>query len=178
VVLELGSADGREFELLDHVRKTEALSTLFVVSIAAGLDDQATLAAFERGTDELLSLTIPDAELRARVRAILRRIVLGRGGGQFVFQDISLDAENRRIRIGGREETLTRTEYQLLHLFIQKAGRTLPRRYLLRYLWNSDDQFRTRSIDMHVSHLRRKLAPSSCRIDTVRPLGYKLTTVR
>lgn len=175
LVLAAGSLSKPEFSLLDAVRKDPRLSNVFALCLTASDGEAATLDAFAHGADELLSVSIASAELSARLRAMLRRIVPDEGGDKFSYQDLTLNSDAQRLWIGGRETPLTRTEFQLLHLFVQKAGRTLSRAYLVHYLWNTSEGVRTRSIDMHISHLRRKLKPSACRIETVRPQGYRLT---
>ena len=144
-----------------------------LVMVVARDAEKAALRAFREGADDVVFPTSASDEVHARLGVMVRRLSVATGA-QRLLPELTLDRERMCVRAGGKEIPLTATEFQILHLLARKSGRMLSRAYLVAQIWNTSTAVKTRSIDVHVSHLRRKLAGSSFRIETVRPSGYRL----
>lgn len=163
-----GACDG--VSLLRDVRRQ---GVDLLVMIIARRGEATVLRAFREGADDVVFPRSSPEEISARLGVMIRRLGMA-AGAQRLMPRLTLDRERMLVVVGRREITLTATEFQILHILARKSGRTLTRSYLTSQIWNTTTQVRTRSIDMHVSHLRRKLAGVPFRIATVRPAGYRL----
>jgi len=174
IVLDAAAFGDKEAAIVERIRADARLADTSVLVLVAKGDDAATVDALKRGADEFLFEPIDAAELAARVRAMLRRLLAPPTPDKLVFHDIGLVAATREVCVRDEPIPLTETQFKVLQLLVQKAGRILERDIIIRHLWHTPEHVATRSADMHISMLRRKLKRSSCRIETVRPAGYRL----
>jgi two-component system response regulator MprA len=135
------------------------------------VDDR--VAGLDAGADDYLVKPFALAELRARLRALVRRSTVG--DERLTYADLVLDLAAARVTRGGREVSLTRTEYGLLELFLRNPGRVLSHSQIFQAVWGYDFGLRS-NLWVYVSYLRSKLeAAGEPRIlHTVRGLGYVL----
>lgn len=175
LVLDAPSFGEVQAAAVERVRADARLAGMFVLVLVSEATDDAAVDALGRGADEFLSEPIDRHELAARMRAMLRRLLAPPETARLVFHDIGLVAATREVRVGDEPIPLTETQFKVLQLLVQKAGRILERESIIRHLWNTAAPVATRSADMHISLLRRKLRRSACRIETIRPSGYRLT---
>jgi two-component system response regulator MprA len=134
------------------------------------------VAGLDAGADDYLVKPFALRELLARLRALLRRT--SRHGGEPVlrFADLSLDVETRDVARGGRSMELTRTEFNLLELFMENPRRVLTRDVIVDRVWGYDFGPSSNSLEVYVGYLRRKLeaAGEPRLVQTVRGVGYVL----
>ncbi len=165
---------GRDgFEICRAIR---ADSGVPVIMLTARGDELDRIVGLELGADDYLPKPFNPRELLARIRAVLRR----RGGGPEdgeVLQaaGLRLDPERRELRVDGERVELTTTEFEILRVLVGSAGRVVPRERLMELARGPDWAAFERSVDVHISHLRRKLGDeprSPRRIKTVRGVGY------
>jgi two-component system response regulator MprA len=130
----------------------------------------------EAGADDYIVKPYDVRELRARLRAIMRRHVDGADGQSLHFENLELDADAHAARIGGRTVNLTRTEYQLLELFMLNPRRVLTSEVIHDRVWGYDSTLAGNSLRVYIGYLRRKLeAGGEPRlIQTVHGVGYVL----
>ncbi|HZT54414.1 MAG TPA: response regulator transcription factor [Gaiellaceae bacterium] len=172
VVLDLMLPDVDGLEVCRRIRET---SDLPVLMLTARDDDLDKIAGLEVGADDYLTKPFNPRELVARVRAILRRsgdAGRPRGGRVLRHGDLVLDAGRRECRVGDREIRLAPKEFDLLWELLDHRGLVLTRDQLLERVWGYTFAGDTRTVDVHVRQLRRKLGEASP-IVTVWGIGYK-----
>lgn len=172
VVLDVMMPGIDGFEVLRQLRKTHNIP---VIMLSARGDDMDRVVGLELGADDYLPKPFHPKELIARIRAVLRRTEAppAEAGELLRAGSIALDPATRQATCGGEQLDLTTTEFDLLRVLVEAAGRVLSRDYLLERLSGRAGGPYDRAIDMHVSHLRKKLGPCSAQIVTVRGVGYQ-----
>ena len=149
--------------------------------LAARGDEQDRILGLEMGADDYLPKPFNPRELSARIDAVLRRsrpqaAIEWRAGDPFSVGDVSIDKGARVARRGDQALDLTTVEFDLLELLLRGAGRVIPRDELVQNVLRREFSPFDRSIDTHVSNLRRKLGPApdgTERIKGVRGIGYQ-----
>lgn len=177
VVLDVMLPRLNGFEVL---RRLRAASTVPVLMLTARGDAVDRIVGLQTGADDYLPKPFDPQELVARVQAILRRTTPGvlqssEAADVLSSADVSLDARARSVRCGGSYVDLTAAEFELLRTFLRSAGRVISREELFREVLGREFSVFDRSIDNHVSSLRRKLGPRPDgreRIRAVRNAGY------
>jgi DNA-binding response OmpR family regulator len=151
-----------------------------VLLLTARAEEADVVLGFDLGADDYVTKPFSTVELLARVRALLRRAAPG-GGGRLPrqrFGDVDLDPASRSVRRGGRNVELTPKEFDLLLALVVRRGATATRTELLKEVWEYENaDVLTRTVDIHVAELRRKLEDdpaNPCHILTVRKVGYRL----
>ncbi|MGZ4291539.1 MAG: response regulator transcription factor [Gaiellaceae bacterium] len=171
VVLDLMLPD---LDGMEVCRRIRTVSTLPVLMLTARDDDLDKIAGLEVGADDYLTKPFNPKELVARVRAILRRSAEKPrpDGGVIRHGDIALDAGRRECRVGEQEIRLAPKEFDLLWELLDHKGMVLTRDQLLERVWGYTFAGDTRTVDVHVRQLRRKLGDAAP-IVTVWGIGYK-----
>jgi DNA-binding response OmpR family regulator len=179
VVLDVMLPDIKGFEVLRRVR---ARSTTPILMLTARGDEQDRILGLQMGADDYLPKPFNPRELSARIEAVLRRsrtdgaAAERRGQAPVVVDDVSLDLGARAVTRGREEVDLTTVEFDLLLALLQSAGRVIPRDEMVRTVLRREFSPFDRSIDTHVSNLRRKLGPApdgAERIKGGRGIGYQ-----
>ncbi len=160
------------FELCRVVRQESAVPILLLTARSHETD---RVVGLDLGADDYITKPFSMRELLARVRAALRRRGL-QETAPVTVGDLVLDPARHEVRCGESRLPLTPKEYGLLQLFLRHPGRVFPRSVLLEQVWGYDYTGDERTVDVHVSWLRRKLreAGSGVRIEAVRGVGYRL----
>lgn len=175
VVLDLGLPDMDGLDVARWIRK-EGL-TVPILVLTARADEVDLVVGLDAGADDYVTKPFRLAELLARVRALLRR-----AGGELTdedevtAQDVRVDVAAHRAFHGSRELHLTAKEFELLRVLVREAGAVVERDTLMREVWGTEPVGSTKTLDMHVSWLRRKLgddANDPRYITTVRGLGFR-----
>jgi DNA-binding response OmpR family regulator len=175
LVLDLGLPDMDGLDVARWVRN-QGLATPILV-LTARADEVDLVVGLDAGADDYVTKPFRLAELLARVRALLRR---AGGDGEEVdeiaAQDVKVDVAAHRAFQGERELQLTAKEFELLRVLVREVGSVVSREALMREVWASDPTGSTKTLDMHVSWLRRKLgddANAPRYIATVRGMGFR-----
>src|SRR6187431_16199 len=158
---------------LSVLRKIREHSLVPVIMLTAKGDETDRVVGLELGADDYLAKPFSPRELLARLRAVVRRTQAHGERRQFAVSGVRVDLESRRADRDGRSLDLTGLEFDLLVALMQRAGRVVARTSLLELAERSDVSVSDRAVDVHVSHLRRKLGDDPPRlICTVRGVGY------
>lgn len=155
------------------LRKIRDVSDLPVIMLTAKGDETDRVVGLELGADDYLPKPFSPRELLARLRAVVRRTQAREVRRQLSVSGVSVDLESRSVEAAGRAVELTGLEFDVLVALMQRAGRVVARASLLELAGRSDVIVSDRTVDVHVSHLRRKLGDDPPRlIRTVRGVGY------
>ena len=172
VVLDvmLPGIDG--FEILRRLRLE---SKVPVMMLTARGEDVDRIVGLELGADDYLPKPFNPRELAARIRAILRRYEPrpAASPGRLEVNGVTLDPGTREVFAGGLRVELTTFEFDILEMLMRSAGRVLSRDTLMENFYNRKATPYDRSIDMHISHLRKKLENGESLIKTIRGVGYQ-----
>jgi DNA-binding response OmpR family regulator len=173
VVLDIGLPGIDGFEVCRQMR---AHSKVPIVMLTARDEEADRVAGLELGADDYVSKPFSPRELAARIKAILRRAEQRSEDAVLAARDIVLRRDSHDVTVGGATIDLTGKEFDLLACFLEHPGIVLSRERLLDLVWGMTYPGGTRTVDVHVAQLRRKLGdPVSIR--TVRGAGYKLVGV-
>ncbi len=165
--LMLPTLDG--FALLKRLR---AASRVPVLMLTARGEDVDRIVGLDLGADDYIAKPFNARELVARIRAILRR-VQSPGKGRLEINGVIIDPGTREVTCDKRVMELTTLEFDILDVLMRSAGRVVSRDVLMEAMYNRKATPYDRSIDMHVSHLRKKLERDRTLIKTVRGVGYQ-----
>jgi len=169
------------FEVLKQIR---TFSTDSVLLLTARGEDVDRIVGLELGADDYLAKPFNARELLARIRAIRRRSVVSIGGGEssaLIVEDLVLDPAARTVKQNGEHLELTDVEFTLLEVLMRSPGKVVERESLAEEVLGRKFNPFDRSLDMHISRLRKKLAGDSSsddRVKTIRGTGYQLTVRR
>lgn len=169
-----GGASG--IEICRRVRANAATKALPVIMLTARGEEADRIRGLTTGADDYVVKPFSVAELGARVEALLRRSAPERIANQIEVRGVRLDRNAHRVTRNGREVRLGPTEYRLLEVFLESAGRVLSRSQLLDAVWGRDGEIDERTVDVHVGRLRKALIRGNefDPIRTVRGAGYVL----
>lgn len=178
VLLDLGLPDVDGYEVC---RRLRAISDVPIIVITARGDEIDRVLGLELGADDYVVKPFGFRELVARIRAVTRRTGRETGGAErgplAVDEHVELDARSRRVTRDGEEVALTRKEFDLLALLARDPGATLTREEILEQVWDAHWYGPTKTLDVHIASLRRKLGDAGL-IETVRGVGFRLRDQR
>ena len=180
VVLDLMLPEMGGLEVCRELRKE---SDVPIVMLTARVEEEDRVAGFELGADDYVTKPFSPRELAARIRAVLRRTAQDREDDSpagLTYREITLDTQRRIASVGQTSLNLTPTEYRLLAMFLREPGRTFTRDEIINRVFGYDFDGFDRTVDSHVSGLRRKLdaaAKDRRYIQTVYGVGYRLNDV-
>ena len=176
VLLDVMLPDGSGFDVARELRRD---SRVPIIMLTARGEEADRVAGLELGADDYVVKPFSARELVARVRAVLRRAAEAgerRTEGPLVVGQVRVDAERRTAALDGDELELSRKEFDLLRLLMENAGAVVTRERLIDEVWDTNWYGSTKTLDVHVSALRRKLGDDSNDpryIHTVRGVGFR-----
>jgi two-component system alkaline phosphatase synthesis response regulator PhoP len=164
---------------LDACRAIRQSTDIPIIMLTARKDEVDRVLGLELGADDYVTKPFSPRELIARVKAILRRSQKGREeSGDIRYPGLEVDVGRRSVLVDGKAVNLTFTEFELLTILARNPGRAFSRDELLVRVWGDDFYGDSRTVDVHVRHLREKLKedPQNPRfIETVRGVGYRFS---
>jgi two-component system response regulator RegX3 len=176
VLLDLMLPDGDGRDVCRELRRRS--STPIIMLTARGTETDR-IVGLELGADDYVVKPFSSPELIARIRAVLRRSRRDDGDGRLTFGDLEVDVGARRVRVDDTELDLSRKEFDLLTVLAEAAGRVLTRDHLMARVWDENWFGPTKTLDVHIGTLRRKLGDDPAKpryIHTVRGVGFRFAT--
>ena len=174
VVLDLMLPGKDGYDVCKDIRRH---SNVPIIMLTAKETELERVLGLELGADDYITKPFSPLELVARIKAVLRRASNQETPEEDEYQvgSIYLRVDTREVKVDGNPVDLTRKEYDLLHIFMQNVNNVLTREVLLQKVWGYEYEGETRTVDVHIRHLRRKLGPEGeTRIETIHGVGYKL----
>lgn len=172
--LMLPGMDG--YEVCKEIRKDNAISTMPIIMITAKSEELDKILGLELGADDYMTKPFSVRELVARAKAVLRRTTSQPLDKSFKFENIAVDFEKHEVTREGKKIDLTLKEFELLEILIKNKGRVMTRDFLLDKIWGYEYIGETRTVDVHIRHLRQKIEEddkSPQFIETIRGVGYR-----
>jgi DNA-binding response OmpR family regulator len=178
VLLDIGLPDGSGLDVCRELRST---SNVPIIILSARGEEADRVVGLELGADDYVVKPFSAREVIARIRAVLRRTSAPAGGaeGPIEVGDVRLDPARRTASLDGEPLELARKEFDLLALLMQEAGAVVSRERLIDEVWDVNWFGSTKTLDVHVSALRKKLADDAADsryIHTVRGVGFRFAS--
>lgn len=172
LILDVNLPEMSGFELCRKIRTEATTSQLPIILLTARTSEPDKVLGLTLGADDYVTKPFSLRELEARIQALLRRVEGAAVSSVYDDGVLYVDHKNFLVKVAGEEVKLTRKEFALLSLLVQSRGRTLTRDYLLDRIWGLQYYGDSRTLDVHIRNLRRKLGRSDC-IETVIGIGYR-----
>ena len=160
-------------DFLKIIKNNEQYVDIPVIIISAKSDEQDILEGLKLGADDYLTKPFSIKILQAKIKTVLRRASPG-SKETLVYKSIKLNTDNFKVYCSDNELKLTRKEFELLQFLMKSPGRAFHRNQLLNSIWGYDSELYTRTVDAHVSSLRKKLGKCGEMIKSIPKVGYGL----
>lgn len=174
IILDLGLPDFDGIEVTRRLREWTQIP-IIILSVREAENDK--IAALDAGADDYLTKPFGTGELMARMRVALRRQMNQSDDPVFQVDDLKIDVSRRLVTVNENQISLTPTEYEILRLLLQHAGKVLTHRQLLRQVWGSAYESEMHILRVNISNLRRKIEADPSRphyLLTEPGVGYRL----
>jgi len=177
VLLDVGMPYVDGLTVCRRLRARGVRTPVLVLTAREAVADR--VEGLDAGADDYLAKPYAPEELLARLRALLRRTAPD-GDGPLVLEDLALDTRRRSVTRGGEPIELTKTEFALLELLLRNVDIVLERATIYERIWGYDFGSASKSLDVHIGYLRRKIEPAGASrlIHTVRGVGYVARSAR
>lgn len=172
--LMLPGLDG--YDVCREIRKDPSISTVPVIMITAKGEEIDKILGLELGADDYITKPFSIREMMARVKAMLRRAKTQYHDDTYAIADINIDFQKHEVIKHNKKVELTLKEFELLQILIKNKGRVMTRDFLLDKVWGYEYMGETRTVDVHIRHLRQKIEDDDKNpkyIETIRGIGYR-----
>jgi two-component system alkaline phosphatase synthesis response regulator PhoP len=174
IVLDLMMPGIDGLEVCRRLRSDPRTGRIPLIMLTAKATEADRIVGLELGADDYITKPFSPRELVARVKAILRRTATQSEPQQVIRHgELSIDLTRHEVTVGGKPISLTATEFRILHFLASRPGRVLTRDDIIDAALGRDANVFDRTIDVHITAIRRKLGQGSDRIETIRGFGYK-----
>lgn len=174
ILLDIMLPDEDGIAVLEKLRAEPGTAKLPIILVTARTTEIDKVKGLDMGADDYITKPFGVMELISRVKALLRRAEPEREEETLVLSDLVLSRANRSCQVSGQMVELTYKEFELLSLLMQNAGIVLTRDALMEKIWGIDFLGESRTLDVHIKTLRKKLGDAGKHIKTVRNVGYLL----
>ena len=169
----LPGADG--LSVLERLSRQKSTKQIPVIMLTAKSSEYDRVRGLDLGADDYMVKPFSILELISRVKAVLRRFsAVTADSGRLAYEDLRMDVEKHEVLLGGVKLGLTFKEFELLQMLLLNQGIVLSREKIMNRVWGVDFEGESRTVDMHIKSIRKKLGASGKYIKTIRSVGYKL----
>ncbi|MDD3224020.1 MAG: response regulator transcription factor [Clostridium sp.] len=164
------------YDVCREIRRDGSIASMPIIMITAKGEEIDKILGLELGADDYITKPFSVRELTARVKAVLRRSKVQAVDTVFTFGNINIDFQKHDIVKGEEKLELTLKEFELLQILIKNKGRVMTRDFLLDKVWGYEYVGETRTVDVHIRHLRQKIEDDDKNpkyIETIRGIGYR-----
>lgn len=175
VILDIMLPGEDGISILKRLKSTFGAREIPVIMLTAKSAEYDKVLGLDAGADDYVTKPFGVMELVSRVRAVLRRSIREKGGGDaLVLGPIYVDTARYSVSVGDKDISLTIKEFELLRLLMENIGHVFNREQLLERIWGYSFDGETRTVDVHIRSLRKKLEEGGDLIETVRGVGYRM----
>lgn len=176
ILLDVMMGEISGFQMADILKKKKETAHIPIIFCTAKDTEDDTVYGLQLGADDYISKPFSIREVLARVETVLRRNTrsVSEPPSENIrqYENLRLDTASKRASLGGRDVSLTKTEFEILWLLLQSPGRVYSRDSLLRTVWPDDVLVTDRTVDVHIARMRKKIAPYDKHIVTRLGYGY------
>lgn len=170
-------------EVCTNLKRNDATSTIPIIMLTAKNEEVDKVLGLELGADDYITKPFGVREMMARVKSLIRRCKMQDNNNSddavelstIVQGDIKIDTKSYKAYYRDKQLQLTLKEFELLRELVANKGRVLTRDYLLDSIWSYEYYGETRTVDVHIRHLRKKIGDNGSIIETVRGVGYRFS---
>lgn len=177
ILLDVSLPDGNGMKILPKLKEAMLPRAIPIIILSADNDILTKVAAFGIGADDYISKPPEPSELKARVAARLRWLHSDTNEKSIIeYGDLTIDLEKMTVEIKGQRPPtvdLTPFEFKILRLLLSRPGQVFSREQIIDRIWGIGKYVTARTVDAHVSHLRKKIAESQIQIETILSVGYR-----
>lgn len=174
IILDIMLPGDDGVEILKQLRNNSQTAKIPVIMATAKGSEIDKIQSLDLGADDYLVKPFGVMEMVSRVKAVLRRCGENIATDELCVEGIKLNSATRTVTVDGEKISLTFKEFELLRLFMSNPGKVFSREKLLSSVWGTDFLGETRTVDMHIKTLRKKIGPYAAVIETVIGVGYRL----
>lgn len=176
VLLDLMLPDTDGITVCKKLKSNPITESIPVIMLTAKDSETDKILGLELGADDYITKPFSIRELLARIKALLRRMEMNNPAtaGKIINGPITIDCDNYEAFRNGEKLQLTLKEFELLRMMAENPGKVMTRDFLLDRIWGYEFYGETRTVDVHIRHLREKLGEDAALIETVRGVGYKM----
>ncbi len=176
-ILDLMLPDFDGLEVCKFLKKDKELTKIPVIMLTAKSEELDKILGLELGADDYITKPFSVNELKARIKAVLRRYESSNNINKDetrIIKDYEIDFNKFEVKYQGKKIPLTTVEFKIIDLLTQKIGWVYSREQIIEYLWGHEKYPTERTIDVHINNLRKKIGPLGEKIINVRGIGYKI----
>ena len=173
IIMDIMLPDRDGLSLVKDLREHTETAAIPIIMVTAKTSEMDKVKGLDQGADDYMTKPFGIMELISRVKAMLRRTSLSIDS-DLEFEGIVLNDAKHQVTVDGEICELTYKEFELLKLFMQNSGIVLQRNRILDRIWGIDYEGESRTLDMHIKTLRKKLGEKGALIQTVRNVGYTM----
>ncbi|MGB6221337.1 response regulator transcription factor [Haloferula sp.] len=177
VILDLMLPGKDGFKVFKDMRRDARTRNIPVIMLTARAQTEDRIKGLEAGADDYLTKPFSPKELMLRVQAVLKRADSSPGNVAFEHGPFRFDKNDLKFYLQGEPVELTSTEFKLLVFLSERAGKPQDRNDLLRTVWGYSDDVHSRTLDTHMKRLRQKLGEHAAMVETVRGIGYCVSSL-
>jgi two-component system, OmpR family, phosphate regulon response regulator PhoB len=177
VILDLMLPGKDGYGVFKEIRRDSRSRDIPVIMLTARAQTEDRIQGLEAGADDYLSKPFSPKELMLRVQAVLKRSDGPPGSVEVTYGPFRFDKNSLKFYLKGQPVELTSTEFKLLLFLTERAGKAQDRNDLLRTVWGYSDEVHSRTLDTHMKRLRQKLGEHAAMVETVRGIGYCVSSL-